>query len=114
MYKNGRQIPLVAGLVVIGLTMVMLSNIHVAHADTSAVTIYSQTQAGSEINGMYVALEQNGYIVATGFTPITWYLNTGQTYQILADNYGQYTFSYWNTGDGSDPTTITAPYGSEA
>ena len=114
-YKGGRQTtPLIAALMVVGLTMVMLSNIHVAHAQTSPVTIYSQTSSGTGINGMFVVLEQNGYVVANGYTPITWYLNAGQTYQILADSYGQYSFSYWNTGSSSDPTTITAPYGSEA
>lgn len=102
---------LTAILLLVGLSLVILSNVHVAHAATTTtktLTVSSETTSGSTISGLYVVLEQDGGVISTGFTPVSWKLDVGDSYQILAEDYGQYSFSEWSSGDTSDPTTITA------
>jgi hypothetical protein len=73
----------------------------------SSLTVNAQAN-GNSLGGMYVILEQGGTVLGTGFTPVTFpSLSSGQTYQVVAENYGQYTFSQWSTGDTSNPTSIT-------
>ena len=106
-HNSGSQSRIGAVLLLAGLAFMIFSNVHVVHAATTEpVTVYSQTSGGSAISGMYVVLEQSGGYITSGFTPITWWLNVGASYQILADSYGQYSFSQWSTGDTSNPTTV--------
>ena len=66
---------------------------------------------GDSLNGMFVALEQDGSVIVTGFTPVSFSVNSGQTYQVLADDYGQYTFSTWSSGGAANPITVVASSG---
>jgi hypothetical protein len=79
-------------------------------SSSSSLVVNSQAN-GQALNGMFVALEQGGSVIESGFTPVTFSLSAGQTYQVVGDNYGQYTFSWWSTGDAEDPTTVLASTG---
>lgn len=63
---------------------------------TSLLTVTSQTTTGVSISGYWTQLsDQAGTVLATGFTPATYTLNSGQSYTIQADGYGSCTFAYW-------------------
>lgn len=48
---------------------------------TSQLSITSQTTAGATIMGFWTELyNQSGSVLATGYTPVTYTLNNGQTY----------------------------------
>jgi hypothetical protein len=75
-----------------------------AFADTSSgqtvgITIMSaDVNTNNPIYGYYVVLMQNGQVINTGFTTTTFSVVTGQTYQILAENYGSCIFYDWTDG----------------
>lgn len=84
------------------------------------ITVDSVDMSGNPISGLWTTLQDGaGNIVATGFTPETFYALQGSQYQITVANYGNYTFNHW--GDGSTnstedivvsgPTTLVAYYG---
>ena len=91
-FGNRRPSPLIAVMVLLGLTMLMMTGAAGTHAATqkAQITINAQTAGGSTITGMYIELQQGGSDVKAGYTPITFTLTRGQSYQIEADNYGQY------------------------
>ena len=77
------------------------------------VTINSVDQTGP-ISGYYTVLLQNGNVVSTGFTPVTFATNIGQTYTVQVDNYGNCLFDHWSdTGSTDSQRTFTAT-GSQA
>ena len=74
------------------------------------------------LTGYYVLLyDEAGNLVSTGFTPVTFTVNSGQTYTIQADDYGDCHFVWWsysNNNAASDTiavagvnVTMTAIYG---
>jgi hypothetical protein len=66
----------------------------------------------SEIYGYYTTLSQNGAVVNTGFTPVTFDLASGETYEILVYDYGSHFFNYWvDNGSHVRQRTITAADG---
>ena len=73
----------------------------VSAATTSSLAVTAQA-GGSGLSGMFVALEHSGSVIASGFTPVTFSLTVGQTYQVVADDYGQYSFAQWNGGRTAD------------
>jgi hypothetical protein len=80
--------------------------------NTSGVTVNSINQGESPINGYFIALEQNGKVVASGFTPTVLTVTVGQKYAVQADGYGSCTFSKWSDGVSIDPRTFVAANGS--
>src|SRR5207245_2845739 len=52
---------------------------------TAALTIRTQNNVGNTITGYFVALSQNGTTVATGFSPVTFTLNSGRLYSVAPD-----------------------------
>jgi hypothetical protein len=85
---------------------------------TSTLTVKTVNAAGSSISGYYTTLWQNGVIIKTAFSPASFTLNSGQTYQIAVADYGDYVFDHWNDGstsrqktiNGGQITTLTAYY----
>lgn len=78
------------------------------------VTVRSvDADSNGEIPGYYATLSQNGVVVAAGFTPATFDVAAGETYEILVYDYGSYFFNYWQ--DSSEPRqrTITAQQSGE-
>jgi chitobiase/beta-hexosaminidase-like protein/Big-like domain-containing protein len=90
-----------------------------AQAATNSLTVRTQNAQGGTITGYWTVLQQNGQTVATGFSPATFTLNSGQQYDITVSDYGSATFHHWlDTGSTvrtrtisiSVDTTITAVY----
>src|SRR5437879_3288856 len=109
-HRDDQPSSLKVALLLACLTLLGITNVHLGYAAaaiTSSLTVTAQAN-GSGLNGMYVAVELYGSVVATGFTPVTFSLTAGQTYQVVADNYDPYSFLQWSSGSTSDPVTITA------
>lgn len=85
---------------------------------TSTLTVKTVDAAGSAITGYYTTLSQNGATVKTAFSPASFTLNSGQTYQVAVSDFGGYVFDHWNDGStgkqktvtGGQATTLTAYY----
>ncbi|HTD18590.1 MAG TPA: PQQ-dependent sugar dehydrogenase, partial [Ktedonobacteraceae bacterium] len=77
-------------------------------ATTSKLTISSQDRVGNTITGYYTALIQSGKTIASGFTPVTFTLNSNQQYFVEPTNYGVYVFDHWqDTGLPDNPRSIS-------
>jgi hypothetical protein len=74
---------------------------------TSSVTVDSIDQGESPISG-YVALEQNGTVVASAFNTTILTTMVGQAYSLQANSSGSCTFSRWSDGVSSDPRPFNA------
>ena len=72
-----------------------------------SITVKSATTSGSQLNGMWTVVTQNGVTVTTGYTPISFTATTGGSYTVSVANYGNYVFSHWSTGSSSSTITIT-------
>jgi hypothetical protein len=89
---------------------------------TSTLAVNTVNAAGSPINGYYTTLSQNGAVIKTAFSPTSFTLNSGQTYQVSVSDYGSYTFDHWSDGStgrqktvtGGQATTLTAYYKTSA
>jgi hypothetical protein len=85
---------------------------------TSTLTVKTVNAAGSPMNGYYTTLSQNGALVKLAFSPASFTLNNGQTYQVSVADYGSYVFDHWNDGSTTrqksvtlkESTTLTAYY----
>lgn len=78
---------------------------------TYQLTVNTQDMSGNPIYGYYtVESLPSGQVIATGFSPATFTLNTGQSYVISVDNYRNYVFDHWlDTGSTSPERTISTP-----
>lgn len=75
---------------------------------TSTLTLNTQDTNGAALNGYWMALYQNGQTIATGYSPVTFTLNNGQTYTVESDGYGSCAFSHWlDTGSTSAQRTVS-------
>jgi hypothetical protein len=86
---------------------------------TATLTVNSQLTGGGAISGFWTTLAQNGQVVATGFTPAQFTLNTSQQYVVTVSDYGQWRFDHWLDNGSTNPsrtvsisqaTTLTAVY----
>src|SRR5438132_5696698 len=62
---------------------------------TPNLTINTQDTTGVARTGYWTELSQNGQVIANGYTPATYALNSGQTYTLEADGYASCTFDHW-------------------
>ncbi|MEO9321569.1 MAG: hypothetical protein ABI361_12960 [Nitrososphaera sp.] len=76
---------------------------------TSQLSVQTFNAAGSEINGYYVTLWQNGNVIASGFSPTSFTINNNQQYQVAVADYGSESFNHWEGGsaDRMYPVDIT-------
>jgi hypothetical protein len=85
--------------------------------DTSApvqrtLTVVSHMiNTGATITGYYTSISSNGQTVGTGFTPVTFTINSGQQYTVAISSYGSVTFDHWADNGSTNPVrsiSITA------
>jgi len=77
-------------------------------ATTVSITVNSVNLSGTPITGMWTELHSsNGTILATGYTPITFKVNSGVQYTVVATNYQTTIFNHWNNGTTTSSKTIT-------
>jgi hypothetical protein len=75
----------------------------------STVTVDSVNQDGAKITGYYTALySSGGGVVASGFTPKTFSVSSGQAYSVAASGYGSCSFSNWSTTDNDSRLSFVA------
>ncbi|WP_157928388.1 hypothetical protein [Candidatus Nitrosotalea okcheonensis] len=63
---------------------------------TTAVQINAQDQNGNPLSLYTTLYNAAGNPIRTGFTPITFGLNYGQTYSVTVADYNPYYFNYWD------------------
>jgi hypothetical protein len=88
----------------------------------STLTVRTVDESGSPLTGYHMVLSQNGATVGTAFSPASFTLAGGQTYQVSVSDYGDYAFDHWNDGStsrqksvtGGQAATLTAHYESTA
>jgi hypothetical protein len=76
---------------------------------TSAINVSTVNSAGTPITGYYTTLWQNGVQVNSCFSPCSFTVKGGQTYQVLADSYGSETFSHWQNDGATGYETVNVP-----
>lgn len=80
----------------------------VSSSGTVSITVNSANLAGVSFTGMWVELHaSNGTTLATGYTPITFKVASGNAYTIVSSNYQNYVFNHWNDGTTTTSKTIT-------
>jgi hypothetical protein len=76
---------------------------------TSELTVDTLGQNGTPISpslapiagAEFLLYDSSGNLLATGFSPVTFTVNTGQAYTVQAEGYGSCQFSYWASGSGT-------------
>jgi len=77
-----------------------------AAAATSTLTVTTQDMVGNIKTGFSMILKQAGTTVATGFTPVSFTLNSTLQYTLTARGFGSYVFDHWlDTGSTVNPRT---------
>src|SRR5689334_9969951 len=80
----------------------------VSSSGTVSITVNSANLAGVSFTGMWVELHaSNGTTLATGYTPITFKVASGNAYTVVSSNYQNYVFNHWNDGTTTTSKTIT-------
>ena len=78
-----------------------------ATSGSPQLTVGSENTLGNAVTGYSTELlSSSGSSLGTGFTPSTYTLSSGVSYQIEASSYGPCTFSSWSNGATTDPTPI--------
>lgn len=78
-----------------------------------ALAVSSVDMSGNPLTGLYTTLSQDGSVVSSGFTTVSFNLNGGQTYQIAVSNYNNIVFDHWqDDGSTSNIRTVTMDAGS--
>lgn len=78
-------------------------------ATTYPLEVLSVLRTGGTLDGMFTVLANStGKTVATGWTPVTFALNTGMQYTVTVGNYATNIFDHWqDTGSTSNSRSIS-------
>ena len=76
---------------------------------TSTIDVSTASSAGDSIAGYNVALWQNGEQLSSCFSPCSFTVDNGQTYQVLAASYASETFSHWQNDGAAGAETVSVP-----
>ena len=87
----------------------LASRFHPAPAPGPTVTVASTMEGGGKVAGYRVTVESKGWVVASGFTPLTFKATPGSSYFIEADNYNGSVLGRWSTGATPNTMTYVAP-----
>src|SRR5207244_8352505 len=76
-------------------------------AGSSQISVSTVNSAGAPINGYYTTLWQNGVMLQWCYSPCSFVVSNGQTYQVAVADYGGETFSHWSDGITNIFHTVT-------
>ena len=76
-------------------------------SSTSSVTVSSVDLSGNTITGMWTTWNQNGVVLSSGYTTVTFTGTIGKTYTAVVGNYGSTVFCHWQDGSTSASKTLT-------
>lgn len=74
----------------------------------ATIKVSSTYGNGTELDGMYMELQQNGNDIQTGSTPVTFNVTLGQTYSVVANDFTGAYFNHWKNGSPSRTIQVTA------
>lgn len=96
--------------VTIGSTPISLTAIYCGAGGCGGASflVTSQYSGGAGLTGMYTTLSQGTTVIATGFTPASFQVTSGQTYSITVADYTNAYFTQWSNGVSSRTITVTA------
>jgi hypothetical protein len=72
------------------------------------ITVNSVDLKGKPFVGMWTTVTKDGVTVQTGYTPLSFSAQEGQTYVITVASYRQHIFEHWDNGSTNRERTITA------
>ncbi|GEM_PF-2821831 len=74
-----------------------------------SITVVSRNSTGAEITGIPVRLESSaGTVINSGHTTATFHVTEGGRYNVVAENYGNYSFSHWDDGTTNATRPVAA------
>jgi hypothetical protein len=76
---------------------------------TSQLSVSSVNSAGTPIVGYYTTLWQGGALLGSCFSPCSFTVNAGQTYQVESASYGAEAFNHWQNDGSTGLETVTVP-----
>jgi hypothetical protein len=76
---------------------------------SGSITITTIDSSGNELWGLYTTLWENGDLAASCYSPCTFSVSGGQTYQVEVANYGPFSFAEWGNGLLSHTFTVSEP-----
>jgi hypothetical protein len=76
---------------------------------TSTVNIGTTNSDGSAISGYYTTLWSGGAVVQSCFSPCSFSVKNGGTYQLAVADFGSESFSHWSDGTMTRIYTLTVP-----
>jgi hypothetical protein len=76
---------------------------------TSTISVVTTNTAGAAITGYYATLWQNGMQIGSCYSPCSFTVTNGQSYQVAVSNYAGETFSHWSDGTTTMPRTVNVP-----
>jgi hypothetical protein len=78
---------------------------------SSTINVATTNSVGTAIAGYYVTLWQNGKVIQSCYSPCSFSVSSGQTYQVGAADFGGETFSHWGDGSTSPLYTVSVTAG---
>jgi hypothetical protein len=78
-------------------------------AGGGSIGVVTVGTGGDELYGLYTILWENGAAVSSCFSPCTFSVSGGQTYQVSVSNWGPYYFASWGDGVQSNSYTVSEP-----
>jgi hypothetical protein len=74
---------------------------------SATTTVNSADLSGNPISGMWTTWNQNGAVLATGYTPMTFTGNIGGTYLLTVADYQSTVFCHWQDGSTDSSKSLT-------
>jgi hypothetical protein len=75
----------------------------------SSINVATTNTAGAAINGYYTTLWQSGTKIGSCYSPCSFTVINGQSYQVAVSNYSGETFSHWSDSSTTNPRTVSVP-----
>jgi hypothetical protein len=75
----------------------------------SVINVSTVNSTAKPITGYYTTLWQNGKHLASCFSPCSFAVNNGQTYQVAVSDYGSEHFTHWQDGSTNSFYTVNVP-----
>jgi spherulation-specific family 4 protein len=73
-----------------------------------SLTVKSAGLTGSSISGLWVEIySSTGSLLKTGYTPLSYTVNSGQSYTVIMGEWQNYVFDHWDNGSTSKARTVT-------
>jgi len=89
------------------ISLVSTESYAITPSTTSEIIIITVDGLGVEITGYWTVLSQGGTPLQTGFSPLTFTVNNGETYEVSMGGWAGVTFDHWEDGSTVNPRTFS-------